>query len=203
MQAGRNAEFIRALRVPVFRKDAYFSTECKYAASLRTARARCDTSFFSPVVICAKVRSYPSGMNSGSNPNPSCPVSRSMMRPSTIPSKRCSSPSRISDDHRAEPCPAVGLPFEVFQQQPVVGREVVPVGGVACRVYARGSAQRFDFEPRVVGEAIHSGAFVQVMRLLRGVAFEGILSSGISSCPRRSRGAWSSLCPGPSTAAPR
>ncbi len=56
--------------------------------------------------------------------------------------------------HRAEPCPAVGLPFEVFQQQPVVGREVVPVGGVACRVYARGPAQRFDFEPRVVGEAI-------------------------------------------------
>lgn len=49
--------------------------------------------------------------------------------------------------HRAEPCPAVGLPFEVFQQQPVVGREVVPVGGVACRVYARGPAQRFDFEP--------------------------------------------------------
>lgn len=30
---------------------------CRKVASLRTARARCETAFFSSVVICAKVRS--------------------------------------------------------------------------------------------------------------------------------------------------
>lgn len=40
-------------------------------------------------------------------------------------------------DDRAEAGPAVGDPLEVLQQQAVVGRKVVAVGGVAGRVYAR------------------------------------------------------------------
>ena len=52
------------------------------------------------------------------------------------------------------------------------------VGGVAGRVYAGGSAQRLDFESGVVGEAVQTGAVVEVVRLLRGVAFEGLLLFG-------------------------
>lgn len=39
---------------------------CRKAASLRTARPRCDTAFFSSGDISAKVRSQPSGTKSGS-----------------------------------------------------------------------------------------------------------------------------------------
>ena len=52
------------------------------------------------------------------------------------------------------------------------GGEVVAVGGVAGRVYAGGSAERLDFEARVVGEAVHTGALMEVAGLLQGVAFE-------------------------------
>ena len=95
-----------------------------------------------------------------------------MIRPSTTPSKRCSSPPRISEMTVRKRA------FEVFQQQAIIGREVVAVGGVTGRVHARGAAQRLDLQPRIVGEAVEPGAAVEVVRLLRGVAFEGLLLLG-------------------------
>ena len=65
---------------------------------------------------------------------------------------------------RPEPCAAVFGAFEVFQQQAVVGREVMAVGGVTGRMYARGAAERLDFESRVVGEAVESRAAKRCLR---------------------------------------
>ena len=79
---------------------------------------------------------------------------------------------------RSELRPAVGRSFEVFQQQAVVGREIVSVGGVTGRMHARSAAQRLHFESGIVGEAVESRAVVEVMRLLRSVAFEGLLLFG-------------------------
>ena len=73
---------------------------------------------------------------------------------------------------RPEPCAAVFGSFEVPEQQTVVGREVVAVGGVTGRMYARGAAERFDFESRVVGEAVtapcgRAGSVPSARRFLR------------------------------------
>ena len=79
---------------------------------------------------------------------------------------------------RAETCPAVRDALQVAEQQAVVRGEVVPVGGVAGRMDARRAAERLDLEARVVGEAVAPGAVVEVVRLLRSVAFEGFLLFG-------------------------
>ena len=77
---------------------------------------------------------------------------------------------------RAETCPAVRDALQVAEA--VVRGEVVPVGGVAGRMDARRAAERLDLEARVVGEAVAPGAVVEVVRLLRSVAFEGFLLFG-------------------------
>ena len=57
----------------------------------------------------------------------------------------------------AEAGPAVPDALEILQQQAVVGRKVVSVGGVAGRVDAGGAAQRGSTSsPGVVGEAVLS-----------------------------------------------
>ena len=78
----------------------------------------------------------------------------------------------------AEAGPAVPDALEILQQQAVVGRKVVSVGGVAGRVHAGGPAQRLDFEPGVVGEAVQTGTVMEVVSLLRGISFEGLLLFG-------------------------
>ena len=46
--------------------------------------------------------------------------------------------------------------------------------GVACRVHAGCAVEGFDFESGVVGETVAVVVFVDVTRLLQGVAFERV-----------------------------
>ena len=58
----------------------------------------------------------------------------------------------------AEAGAAVLLAGEAFEQQAFVGRIVVAVRGVACRVYAGFAAQGLHFEPRIIREAVEARA---------------------------------------------
>lgn len=102
-------------------------------------------------------------------------------------------------DHGAEPGPAVADALQVAEQEFVVGGEVVPVGGVAGRVHTRCTAQCFDFESRVVGEAVAARAVMNVAGFCE--AFPAMVSccSGISSVMPTERGVTSSKS-GPRTA---
>ena len=81
-------------------------------------------------------------------------------------------------DDRAEAGPAGADALQVAEQEFVVGGEVVTVGGIAGRVYARRTAQCFDFESRIVGEAVAARAVMNVAGFLRSVSRDGVLLFG-------------------------
>ena len=83
----------------------------------------------------------------------------------------------LSVEYQCDDCPetgaAVGNPFEVVQQKPHVGFEVMAFRSVTRGVYARRTAQRRNFQTGIVGETVGTASRMDITHLLERIALDG------------------------------
>ena len=141
-------------------------------ASGTAAMAYC---IFSSAEASAKLLSQPSGMNTGSYPNPPLTARSCENTSLDLALKHHRSITPQQGDNSAETCFAVGNTLKIFQQQGSVGGGIMTLAGsIAGRVHTGRTAQGINLKAGIVGKTVISVMLFHPLSFQQGITLKGV-----------------------------